>query len=281
MLEPVSACIWAKAGYTSRWIATLSRGSLLYWIQQNVEQQHNGETLRSPEQHNCNQDLVSWGIWIPPGDLSWCSPLEKLYAQANLPMNMSLALIGFLGNLPNIQSFVRSDAGTTQTAELPPLCFDRIIIPGQWGLCKNTNTSVVFISLRLVALSFLCVFIFGKATLFLSPQEGNLLGNLEFQSTELNICITQTNSVSIRAEMWVLSEHLVQSAVFFAPSPRYSHRDTEHTLIQILLKNHCSKNGSPWQNDNASGRYLCEQSLWGNTFHQSVLGLVILFHSLS
>lgn len=69
--------------------------------------------------------------------------------------------------------------------------------------------------------------------------------------------------------------------VFFAPSPHYSHRDTEHALIQILLKNHCSKNVSPWKNDNASasGRYLCEQSLWGNTFHQSVLGREWLYCS--
>lgn len=81
VLEPVSACIWAKAGYTSGWVAISSRASLLYWIQQNVEQQHNGETLRSAEQHNCNKDLASWAIWTPPGDLSWCSPLEKPYTQ--------------------------------------------------------------------------------------------------------------------------------------------------------------------------------------------------------
>lgn len=116
--------------------------------------------------------------------------------------------------------------------------------------------------------------------LFFSPHKGNLLGNLAFQCTELNICITQTNSVSIWAEMWVLSEHRVQSAVFFWFFFRVrfflcaTPTGTEHTLIQILLKNHCSKNVSPWQNDHAStwGRYLCEQSLWGNTFRQSVLG---------
>lgn len=251
---------------------------VLYWIQPNVEQQHSGETLCSPEQHNCNKDLASWGIWTPPGDLSWCSPLEKLHPQANLLMNTSLALIGFLGNLPNLLCFVRWDAGTTPTTALPLLCFDRIIIPGQWGLCKNTNTSVVFICLRLVAPSFLCFFIFGKAALFLSPHKGNLLGNLAFQSTVLNICITQTNSVSIWAEMWVLSEHRVLLVlfsfcvcVFLTPSLRYSHMDT---FIQILLKNYCSKNVSPWQNDmaSASGRFLCEQSLGGNTFHQSALG---------
>lgn len=105
-----------------------------------TEQQHNREALRSPEQHNYNKDLASCGIWTPPSDLSWCSPLEKLCAQANLLMSTSLALIGFLGNLPNIWCFVHSDAGTTQTTDFPPLCFDRIMIPGQWGLCKNTNT---------------------------------------------------------------------------------------------------------------------------------------------
>lgn len=139
-----------------------------------------------------------------------------------------------------------------KTAGLPLLCFDRIIIPGQQGFCKNTNTSVVFICLRLVALSFFCFFIFRKAALYLSLHQGNLLGNLAFQSAELNICITQTNSVSIWAEMWVLSEHWVQLAVFsffFLASPCYSHRDTKHTLIQILLKKHCSKNVPPLKND--------------------------------
>lgn len=190
VLGPASACTQAKAESASGWVATSSRGSLLYWIQQNVERQHNGETLRSLEQHNCNKDLASWGIWTPPGDLSWCSPVEKLCTRVNSLMNTSLAVFGFLRKIPNIWGFVHLDAGAKQTADLPPLCFDRIIIPGYWGLCKNTDTSVIFICLRLVALSFLCFFIFGKAELFLSPHEGNLLGNLAFQSTQLNICIT-------------------------------------------------------------------------------------------
>lgn len=100
VLGPVSACTRAKAESASGWVATSSRGSLLYWIQQNVERQHNGETLRSLEQHNCNKDLASWGIWTPPGDLSWCSPVEKLCTRVNSLMNTSLAVFGFLKKIP-------------------------------------------------------------------------------------------------------------------------------------------------------------------------------------
>lgn len=58
--------------------------------------------LRSPEQHNYDKGLASWGIWTPPGDLYWRSPLESLYGQMNLLMNTSQASIGFLWILPNI-----------------------------------------------------------------------------------------------------------------------------------------------------------------------------------
>lgn len=62
--------------------------------------------LRSTEQHNYEKDLASWGIWTPPGDLLWCIPLESLYAQINLLMNMSQALFGFLWNISNIHRFL-------------------------------------------------------------------------------------------------------------------------------------------------------------------------------
>lgn len=96
-----------------------------------LEQLSNGETLRSPEQHNYDKDLASWGIWTPPGDLSWCSPLESLYAQMNLLMNTSQAPIGFLWILPNVFCF------RTPTADLSPHCFNRIIIAGRWGICVS------------------------------------------------------------------------------------------------------------------------------------------------
>lgn len=61
-------------------------------------------------------------------------------------MNMSLALIGFLGNLPTLRCFVHSDAGTTQTAEFLPL-LTGLSFQASEGYVKRLNTSVVFIIL--------------------------------------------------------------------------------------------------------------------------------------